>query len=155
MKRCPTCDNEKPETEFAPNKSRKDGRQAHCRPCYAEYQREYYRRRTQTDPAYRERQKALRRGRRLRLAQANRRQLWAYFETHPCTDCGESDPWVLDLDHTDPSSKSFAIGNAILHRPWDEIASEIALCDVRCANCHRRRTALQLGFYQYVPSDGT
>jgi hypothetical protein len=30
---------------------------------------------------------------------------------------------------------------------WERVLQEIALCDVRCANCHRRRTAQQRNWY--------
>jgi hypothetical protein len=64
--------------------------------------------------------------------------------THPCVDCGESDPVVLEFDHRDPAAKSFSIGDALGKTwQWEKIAAEIAKCDVRCANCHRRRTARQ------------
>ena len=29
---------------------------------------------------------------------------------------------------------------------WNAILVEIAKCDIRCANCHRRRTASQYGW---------
>ena len=45
-----------------------------------------------------------------------------YLSAAPCVDCGERDPVVLDFDHVGP---------------------EIARCEVRCANCHRRRTIVQ------------
>ena len=149
-KRCPACEAEKPLAEFAANASRADGRQAHCRPCYSAYQREYYRRRAAGDSEYRVRQQFLRRKRRERLRHDNRRRLWAYLRTHPCVDCGERDPVVLEFDHREASEKSFAIGDAIFWKPWDEVARELELCDVRCANCHRRRTARQRGFYSYL-----
>jgi len=67
------------------------------------------------------------------------RYLIDYFETHPCVDCGERDPVVLEFDHL--ADKSFCIGGAIHDRKWQSILDEIAKCVVVCANCHRRRTA--------------
>ena len=67
-----------------------------------------------------------------------------YFETHPCTDCGETDPVVLEFDHL--RDKRFNISNALPYRNWQSILDEIAKCEVVCANCHRRRTAERRGF---------
>jgi hypothetical protein len=33
-------------------------------------------------------------------------------------------------------------------RPWRVIEAEIAKCDVRCANFHRRRSAHSKGWYR-------
>jgi hypothetical protein len=33
-----------------------------------------------------------------------------------------------------------------MHKPWSRVLLEIEKCDVRCANCHRRRTAQQYGW---------
>lgn len=140
----------KPSSGFAPNKSRSDGLQAQCRECYAAYQRSYYRRRVARDPEYKARQQRLRRARRDRLKRDNREQLWAFLQTHPCVDCGETDPVVLEFDHADPGEKSFAVGDGIFWKPWEEVVLELSKCDVRCANCHRRRTAKQRGFYSYL-----
>jgi hypothetical protein len=35
----------------------------------------------------------------------------------------------------------------------DTLKAEIAKCVVRCANCHRRRTAKQLGHYKWLAAD--
>ena len=57
-----------------------------------------------------------------------------------CMDCGYKDnAYALDLDHRDPSTKSFCISDGI-HKPWGDILKEIAKCDVVCSNCHRIRT---------------
>jgi hypothetical protein len=63
-------------------------------------------------------------------------------------DCGESDPVVLEFDHLDGEVKA---GNicTMVNRPclWEAIVAEIEKCEVRCSNCHRRRTARQMGWW--------
>jgi hypothetical protein len=44
QKRCPRCDTVKAGSEFAQNRSTRDGLQSHCRPCAAEVQRAYFER---------------------------------------------------------------------------------------------------------------
>lgn len=50
-------------------------------------------------------------------------------------DCGESDPVVLEFDHRDPSLKLGRVMEVTNMRLEDEVDK----CDVRCANCHRKR----------------
>ena len=66
----------------------------------------------------------------------------AYKKDHPCVDCGESDPVVLDLDHRDRATKKFNISDCTSKAKWGtkSLLAEIEKCDVRCANCHRRKT---------------
>ena len=64
---------------------------------------------------------------------------FVYVGTHPCFDCGESDPVVLEFDHQ--GEKLFTIGQDLRDRNWPSLLDEIAKCEVVCANCHRRRTA--------------
>ena len=103
----------------------------------AEYQRAYYER---NKLKVKEQAAASNKRRR----QSHREKIRAYLAANPCVDCGEKDPVVLEFDHRDPSQKSFSIGEAG-HRTWcwELIEAEIAKCEVRCANCHRRRTARQ------------
>lgn len=70
-----------------------------------------------------------------------------YKATHPCVGCGERDPIVLDFDHREQSEKLFQIADGMRYAPA-KIMAEIAKCDVLCANCHRRRTAKQMMYYQ-------
>jgi len=56
-----------------------------------------------------------------------------------CARCGEDDPRCLDFHHLDPATKTSTV--ARLYRgtwSWDRILQEIALCEVLCANCHRK-----------------
>jgi hypothetical protein len=55
-----------------------------------------------------------------------------------CIDCGERDPVVLDFDHRD--AKRANVSLLARRSGVARLEAEIALCDVRCANCHRIRT---------------
>jgi hypothetical protein len=66
----------------------------------------------------------------------------------PCVDCGEQDPVVLDLDHVF-GVKAFNIGDAITRLSWGKIQGELEKCVVRCANCHRRKTAKQFQWFKF------
>jgi len=64
-----------------------------------------------------------------------------YLQRHACIDCGECDPIVLEFDHRDPAQKEFAISRLrTIPVSFARLKKEIAKCDVRCANCHRRKT---------------
>ena len=76
-----------------------------------------------------------------RYRDTNRRFVDEYLASHPCVDCGEADIVVLEFDHVigeKHKAISVLVQNAASTR---RIAQEIAKCEVRCANCHRRRTA--------------
>ena len=64
----------------------------------------------------------------------------------PCADCGQRfSPHQMDFDHRDPATKSFNVmtGRAML-MSTKKVLSEVAKCDVVCANCHRARTFAQI-----------
>ncbi|KJL46451.1 hypothetical protein RS84_03085 [Microbacterium hydrocarbonoxydans] len=83
-------------------------------------------------------------------------QMLAYLRDHPCADCGEPDPVVLDFDHRPGVRKRFEIARAVnaSTRAWSTILREIAKCDVVCANCHRRRTARRAGHRKHLVNLG-
>ena len=65
--------------------------------------------------------------------------LITYLRGKSCVDCGESDPVVLEFDHT--GNKKFNIGTAVKYgRSLPGIIEEAARCAIRCCNCHRRIT---------------
>lgn len=92
---------------------------------------------------------AIRRESTKRASLRNRLNVFEYLATHHCVDCGEADPIVLEFDHRDRTSKVSEVGTMIAHgKKWEAIVEEISKCDVRCANCHRRRTAVQFNWYK-------
>jgi hypothetical protein len=110
-----------------------------------EYSRNYYLRNKEAQKA-----KAKRWNEQNRII--NRDRLLLYLIEHPCVDCGESDPEVLDFDHRDGDSKMKNVTDMLMHFAWSKIEIEIAKCDVRCANCHRRKTNRQFGYWRILPS---
>jgi hypothetical protein len=102
-----------------------------CRPCRSEYHREHY-------LANKQRYVDQARLRKRALALERTRFLLRYFATHPCTDCGETDPVVLEFDHL--GDKLFDVAAGLPYRAWQAVLDEIDKCEVVCANCHRRRT---------------
>ncbi len=63
-----------------------------------------------------------------------------------CVDCGEKDPVVLDCDHVS-GEKQFNISDMIRNsKSWELILEELAKCEIRCSNCHRKRTAKQFSW---------
>lgn len=136
LRRCSRCGELKALYRF-PFRNFRDGSRAYyCRGCQAAYRRAHY---EMNRPDYVERAVI-----EVRLKREDALvELFAYLRDHPCIDCGESDIRVLEFDHRDASTKSMAVGQMIGRRSWSAIRTEIAKCDVRCANCHRKRTAAQ------------
>jgi len=76
-----------------------------------------------------------------------RAYLLSFLRAHPCVDCGEADPVVLDFDHTGDQPKLFSIAVAVRSGySLTNVKREMDKCDVRCANCHRRITYIRAGW---------
>lgn len=84
----------------------------------------------------------------LRQRKINQAFLFEYLSAHPCVDCGEADPIVLEFDHLE--NKRGDISTMARNCTPKTIEIEISKCEVRCANCHRRRTARTRGYYRDV-----
>ncbi len=69
-----------------------------------------------------------------------RRKVWfeEYKSNLSCCKCGVNHPAVLDFHHLDPTNKSFGISEAVRSGVSHvKLLTEIAKCEVICANCHR------------------
>jgi len=145
VKRCAACGEQRSLTEFSWKNSRMGTRSAYCRPCMRQYVREHYSRNTDYYVAKAKRSNAAYRD------SVFRKVLEALL-ANPCVDCGEGDPLVLEFDHKDGESKECAISEMIRRqRACTAVEAEIAKCEIRCASCHRRRTARQQGWMLGVP----
>jgi hypothetical protein len=135
-RKCYRCGKRKPIEEFAWRRRAKGQRDSFCRPCRSAYGRKHYEANKQRyiDQAAESKH---------RLNLERTRYLIRYFKCHPCVDCGEHNPVVLEFDHL--RDKSFTIGQALLKRRWKTVLEEMEKCDVVCANCHRLRTAKRRG----------
>ena len=77
----------------------------------------------------------------------NRQRLVEYLKTHPCVDCEEPDLVVLHFDHIRGKKTKEVTRMVDQGWCWETICKEISKCDVRCANCHLRRTSAQFGWW--------
>lgn len=143
MKVCSKCNKEKVEEEFNFRNRCKNIRCTQCRLCVKEYYTSYY---------------SLNRKKEIERAKKNDRlrttilkqNVLNYLTTHPCVDCGEADPIVLEFDHV-RGIKHWSISNMVVQAyGWSNILNEIDKCDVRCANCHRKRTAQRGDYFRHL-----
>ena len=151
LRRCGSCGEMKPLEDFPVRYRALPTPASQCRDCRAVYQREWYQRNQEKliEQAREDRRNSKETGGgRPKLVYLDaRRRRWEYLLSHPCVDCGETDPVVLEFDHRG-DKKSAIVDLMRRHARWEEILQEIAKCDVRCANCHRRRTARTRGYYR-------
>lgn len=141
FRRCGRCGLSKPLGDFAWRRKAIGQLDNYCRPCRATYKRE------QHYEANRDRYIKNALVRKRTVARERLLYLLELFRNRPCADCGETDPLVLEFDHR--SDKQFSISSGG-DRGWTAVLDELAKCDVVCANCHRRRTALRRGFTRAV-----
>lgn len=119
--------------------------QGRCRKCSKEYSKRHY---AENKAVYKEHSKINNK----RHRALNYWRLTEYLSRHPCVDCGEEDPVVLEFDHRISRSVSGKPPiTRMLAMSWDKILKEISCCEVRCANCHTRKTAKDRGWRKMVP----
>ncbi len=138
LRPCPRCRTQRPLDAFAWRVREQGLRQPWCRYCHNSHKRAFYaaNRQTEADRVARRRDAV--------VAQTLER-VRELLKANPCVDCGESDPVVLEFDHVAEKKANVTTmvkGGLV----WTSIEREIAKCQIRCVNCHRRRTAVQQGF---------
>lgn len=145
MKRCPMCKLDG--RCFGLNKAKADGLAVYCKGCAKEKKAAYY--------------QANRRKMNEQVAKATRarqekvfQQLTLYLKDHPCVDCGETDVEVLECDHVRGAKTGNVVDLIKRSFPWEKIEQELAKCDIRCANCHRRKTNRQFGYRRWAQNLG-
>jgi len=140
MKRCATCGKLKDEEEYNWRYEELGIRHPTCRECHKTYRKNWYeknKKRHIENVADRQQ----------RVVQEARQFIWNYLSTHPCFDCGESDPTVLEFDHVRGRKEHNISVMAGQGYSIASIQNEIKKTEVRCANCHRRKTAKERGWF--------
>jgi len=138
---CNHCLQEKDEEEFNWRYKSLGVRNSTCRECAVEFNRKYYQGTFQEKhlEQVRDRKKAVR-----EMAQDF---VLDYLQEHPCEECGETDIRVLEFHHIGQKDKAIVTlvsGGYSVER----IQEEIAKCQVLCANCHRKITVEERGWYR-------
>lgn len=140
-KQCRRCAEVKALSEFSRRKRATDGLQCYCRQCARDIYVAHYK-------EHKVRIGARNQARTKKNRPMYRSFVWKYLLAHPCVDCGGSDPIVLEFDHVRGEKvadvSNMSNGECSLQR----LMKGIEKCEVRCANCHRRKTALQFGWHQ-------
>jgi protein-arginine kinase activator protein McsA len=139
MKQCKKCNQTKSLLEFTKNKREKDGYRRVCRNCSSSYEKDRYHKNSSIRIVHAA-------GKEKRIHR-NRMFIFEYLKSHPCIDCPESDPVVLEFDHIN-NDKEYNISSLVAcGYSLAKIKKEIKKCKVRCANCHRRKTMNQFDWY--------
>lgn len=138
-KKCGTCKKVKSVDDFTKNSVKKDGLSTQCKECKKVYQDNWYKSNKKIHI------KNTKAGR-LKSRKAARQFLNEFLLDKKCVDCGETNPIVLQFDHVkgnkiDAVSKLVTAGYSV-----DFIKAEIEKCEVRCANCHMKKTYTQLNW---------
>lgn len=140
MKICKKCGASKDLTEFNYKKAKLNLKASVCKNCSREAVRKHY----QKNRSY-YLEKA--RSRNKTLRELHQEFLFDFLSKHPCVDCGEKDPVVLEFDHL-RDKKNDVSEMVKLRYSRKRLTEEIEKCEVRCANCHRRKTSRDHHWYK-------
>lgn len=126
MKTCTKCSVEQPIDQFSFQNQAIGKRCARCKSCMADTIKEHY-------------EKNKKRRQRVTAKVVRLKSIT------PCMDCQKTYPYyVMDFDHRDGKKKIDGISRLIRSESLSVVMSEIAKCDIVCANCHRIRTMTRM-----------
>lgn len=77
-----------------------------------------------------------------------RKYVFEYLKNNPCIDCGEKEPCCLDFDHVKGTKYKTICKMVQGCYSIEKVHKEISKCEVRCANCHRKKTARDFKWYK-------
>lgn len=140
QKKCLKCKVIRPLEEFCFKNKSKNKRSTQCNKCTRERIRNHY---LQNKSYYKLKSKM----RNKIVKDEIQSFLIAYLKSHPCVDCNETDIIVLEFDH---KTDKYSDVSLLLKRRVSlyTIQKEVEKCEVRCANCHRKKTALAGNWYR-------
>lgn len=127
MKTCSICKLEKAHSEFHKRSRSKDGYTSQCAECKHGMDQSYY---TRNTDKFKDRND-------INRAETTHK-LFDYLSKNPCVDCGEQDVVVLEFDHKEEKPK-YRVATLVSHS-WAAVLKEIENCEIRCSNCHTRKT---------------
>ncbi|MEI6569623.1 MAG: hypothetical protein WCR20_23300 [Verrucomicrobiota bacterium] len=115
MKTCKACGETKPLENYKIEQGRVV---ANCMPCQTAYKRKWHYNRNLPIKKF----------------------LFEFLSSSKCKDCGESDLMVLEFDHTEDKSFNLGKSHMIKGLTLEQLAKEVSKCEIRCSNCHTRKT---------------
>ena len=117
------------------------GKKYKCSSCNKEYQKKWYK----NNAAAHKQKISINRK---KSKQENRDYIYNFLSNSCCNTCGEKDILVLEFDHLHNKKHNISemISSGI---SVESLKKEIEKCQVLCANCHRRKTAIEQNHYRF------
>lgn len=135
--KCASCGEWREQEEFNWRYKSLGIRHVTCRECHKPFRKNWY-------EANKERHLSQVKARKHHAREVARNYVWDYLSAHPCIECGETNPVVLEFHHRHRKDK--AISEMVAGGyPTSTIQTEINKCDVLCANCHRKKKQWKKG----------
>ena len=136
-KKCSCCKKTKHQEEFSWKVKSKRRRNTKCRECVNDYNRQHYK--SNKDYYIRKTKQSYNRLSTL---------LYSFKFSNSCNVCGENTPACLEFNHINREDKKYQISSMCKFGvSQEQFIKEIQKCEILCCNCHRIRTAKQLGWF--------